>query len=60
MNIKLNRLGFGEHFTLKNPEEEVNEYLGRAIDARSIDKLRADHVQPFTLKFRKSELEEKV
>ena len=28
---------------LKDTEEEVNDYLGRAIDARSIDRLRATH-----------------
>ena len=28
---------------LKDTEEEVNDYLGRAIDARSIDRLRAEH-----------------
>ncbi|XP_053624777.1 adenylate cyclase type 6 isoform X2 [Plodia interpunctella] len=36
----------------KKPEDEVNEYLMKAIDARSIDRLRADHCQPFTLTFR--------
>ena len=38
----------------------MNEYLGRAIDARSIEKLRSDHVRAFFLTFRKQELEEKV
>ena len=28
---------------LNDTEEEVNDYLGRAIDARSIDRLRAEH-----------------
>uniref|UniRef100_A0A673NAE1 adenylate cyclase n=1 Tax=Sinocyclocheilus rhinocerous TaxID=307959 RepID=A0A673NAE1_9TELE len=28
-----------------NPEDEVDEFLGRAIDARSIDQLRKDHVK---------------
>uniref|UniRef100_A0A5F8GSK3 Adenylate cyclase type 5 n=1 Tax=Monodelphis domestica TaxID=13616 RepID=A0A5F8GSK3_MONDO len=37
-----------------NPEDEVDEFLGRAIDARSIDRLRSEHVRkvialsPFT------------
>lgn len=56
----VNRLGFGDHYDTKNPEDEVNEYLGRAIDARSIDKLRSDHVKAFFLTFRKKDLEEKV
>ncbi|TNN73112.1 Adenylate cyclase type 6 [Liparis tanakae] len=32
-----------------NPEDEVDEFLGRAIDARSIDQLRKDHVKNFFL-----------
>ncbi|CAH2035104.1 unnamed protein product, partial [Iphiclides podalirius] len=43
----------------KKPEDEVNEYLMKAIDARSIDRLRAEHCQPFTLTFRDSKLERK-
>ncbi|XP_078064400.1 adenylate cyclase type 5-like, partial [Mustelus asterias] len=42
-----------------NPEDEVDEFLGRAIDARSIDRLRSEHVKKFLLTFRKSELEKK-
>lgn len=45
---------------VKDPDEEVNEYLGRAIDARSIDRLRSEHVNVFPLKFLKPDLEEKV
>ena len=52
------RLGLGSQ--RKNPDEEVNEYLGRAIDARSIEQLRADHVKAFLLTFRRPELERKV
>lgn len=44
----------------KDPDEEVNEYLGRAIDARSVERLRSEHVKAFFLTFRKSDLEEKV
>lgn len=44
----------------KKPEDEVNEYLMKAIDARSIDRLRADHCRPFTLTFRDKALEDKV
>lgn len=54
------RLGFGDDYELKDPDEEVNEYLGRAIDARSIDRLRSEHVQRFLLTFRKPELEQKA
>ncbi|KAK0136377.1 Adenylate cyclase type 6 [Merluccius polli] len=42
-----------------NPEEEVDEFLGRAIDARSIDQLRKDHVKKFLLTFQASSLEKK-
>ncbi len=54
------RLGFGDVYEAKDPDEEVNEYLGRAIDARSIDRLRSEHVQRFLLTFNKPELEQKV
>lgn len=43
-----------------NPEDEVDEFLGRAIDARSIDQLRKDHVKKFLLTFQTSSLEKKV
>ncbi|XP_061909905.1 adenylate cyclase type 6 isoform X2 [Entelurus aequoreus] len=42
-----------------NPEDEVDEFLGRAIDARSIDQLRKDHVKKFLLTFQTSGLEKK-
>ncbi|KAI5612214.1 adenylate cyclase type 6 [Silurus asotus] len=42
-----------------NPEDEVDEFLGRAIDARSIDQLRKDHVKKFLLRFQKPVLEKK-
>uniref|UniRef100_A0A8C2SQR7 Adenylate cyclase type 6 n=1 Tax=Coturnix japonica TaxID=93934 RepID=A0A8C2SQR7_COTJA len=42
-----------------NPEDEVDEFLGRAIDARSIDQLRKDHVRRFLLSFQSPELERK-
>ncbi|XP_072761762.1 adenylate cyclase type 5 isoform X3 [Anoplolepis gracilipes] len=55
-----NRLGFAEIIEgEKDPEDEVNEYLMRAIDARSIDRLRAEHCTPFILKFRRPDVEEK-
>lgn len=43
-----------------NPEDEVDEFLGRAIDARSIDQLRKDHVRKFLLTFQNTSLEKKV
>ncbi|KAF8770565.1 adenylate cyclase type 5-like [Argiope bruennichi] len=43
----------------KNPQDEVNDYLSRAIDARSIDRLRDEHCRPFTNTFHKSEIESK-
>ncbi|KAI4480564.1 hypothetical protein M0804_010117 [Polistes exclamans] len=53
-------LGFGESVECeKDPEDEVNEYLMRAIDARSIDRLRAEHCTPFILTFRRPDVEEK-
>ena len=54
------RLGYGNQNLSKNPEDEVNEYLGRAIDARSIDRLRSEHCKGFFLSFRKKDLEKKV
>ncbi|KAJ8012356.1 hypothetical protein DPEC_G00041850 [Dallia pectoralis] len=42
-----------------NPEDEVDEFLGRAIDARSIDRLRSEHVKKFLLTFRETDLEKK-
>lgn len=44
----------------KDPDDEVNEYLGRAIDARSIDHSRSEHVKACFLTFRKADLEDKV
>ena len=44
----------------KNTAEEVNDYLGRAIDARSIDRLRAEHCKRFLLTFRDRKVEVKV
>nr|CAD7440031.1 unnamed protein product [Timema bartmani] len=56
---KTSKLGFGEPNEEKDPEDEVNEYLMRAIDARSIDRLRSEHCKNFLLTFRRSEIEEK-
>ncbi|XP_031369851.1 adenylate cyclase type 6 [Apis dorsata] len=57
---KQNKLGFGETTEAKkDPEDEVNEYLMRAIDARSIDQLRTEYCTPFILTFRSPNVEEK-
>uniref|UniRef100_A0A452S6Z6 Adenylate cyclase type 5 n=1 Tax=Ursus americanus TaxID=9643 RepID=A0A452S6Z6_URSAM len=51
---------FSSHsFLDANPEDEVDEFLGRAIDARSIDRLRSEHVRKFLLTFREPDLEKK-
>jgi adenylate cyclase 5 len=54
------RVGFGEGLEEKDPEDEVNEYLMRAIDARSIDRLRAEHCKTFLLTFRRPDIEDKA
>lgn len=43
----------------KNPEDEVNEYLMKAIDARSIDRLRTEHCRTLLLNFRDPNKERK-
>ncbi|CAL7942136.1 unnamed protein product [Xylocopa violacea] len=54
------KLGFGETTEAKkDPDDEVNEYLMRAIDARSTDRLRAQYCTPFILTFRRPDVEEK-
>jgi len=42
-----------------DPEDEVNEFLSRAIDARSVERWKKEHVRPVILKFRKKEHEKK-
>lgn len=55
------RLGFsGEIVEEKNPEDEVNEYLMKAIDARSIDRQRLEHCRALVLTFRDPIKEAKV
>ncbi|XP_017956108.1 uncharacterized protein LOC108651148 [Drosophila navojoa] len=54
------KFGFGDSSeSHKDPEDEVNEYLMRAIDARSIDHLRAEHCQSLLLCFKSDTLERK-
>lgn len=40
--------------------EEINKRIESAIDLRSGDKLRREHIKPFSLMFKDSSLEEKV
>uniref|UniRef100_A0A7N6FIT0 Adenylate cyclase type 5 n=1 Tax=Anabas testudineus TaxID=64144 RepID=A0A7N6FIT0_ANATE len=64
-NVIYSHLLFFRHFIFRNPQEnlnpedEVDEFLGRAIDARSIDRLRSEHVKKFLLTFREPDLEKK-
>lgn len=52
------------HFYSKDEPEvhngEVDEYLLCAIDARSIDRLKAQYCYPITLKFRDTNIEQIV
>lgn len=60
ISLFLNRLGFADPVDhSKDPEDEVNEYLMRAIDARSIDRLRSEHCDSFLLSFKKQSIERK-
>lgn len=59
--IFINRLGFSDaNESFKDPEDEVNEYLMRAIDARSIDRLRSEHCKSILLTFKQNIIEKKV
>ncbi|GAB6028791.1 hypothetical protein CHUAL_004605 [Chamberlinius hualienensis] len=53
------RLGMSDPQEYKDPEEEVNDYLARAIDARSIDQLRSEHCKRILLTFKKKTVEDK-
>ena len=54
------RFGMADGNDAKDPEDEVNEYLMRAIDARSIDRLRSEHCKSVLLSFKKANIEQKV
>lgn len=54
------RLGIHDAPAAKNTSEEVNDYLARAIDARSIDRLRSQHCRLLLLSFKRPKVEEKV
>lgn len=51
--------GTNDKQDVKSAEEEVNEYLVKAIDARSIDRLRSDHCKRFFLTFKDENIEKK-
>lgn len=53
------KAGTNDKQDVKSAEEEVNEYLVKAIDARSIDRLRSDHCKAFFLTFKDKKIEEK-
>lgn len=57
--LNFRRLGLSDKSEVKSAEEEVNEYLIKAIDARSIDRLRTDHCKKICLTFKKEEIEKK-
>uniref|UniRef100_A0A1I8PN76 adenylate cyclase n=1 Tax=Stomoxys calcitrans TaxID=35570 RepID=A0A1I8PN76_STOCA len=60
MQKNCSKFGFSDtNESSKDPEDEVNEYLMRAIDARSIDHLRAEHCQSILLSFKDQNLERK-
>lgn len=52
------RLGISSASNQQDPDDEVNEFLGSSIEARSIDKLRKDYVRPLLLTFKDPDKEE--
>ncbi|XP_065361841.1 uncharacterized protein LOC135955418 [Calliphora vicina] len=60
MQKNSSKFGFNDNSeSTKDPEDEVNEYLMRAIDARSIDHLRSEHCKSVLLSFKDNSLERK-
>ena len=58
-----NKLGLSElsdKDAVRDPEEDILDYLSRAIDARSIERLRAEHCNGRLLTFRNPGTEKKV
>ncbi|KAH3715828.1 hypothetical protein DPMN_058541, partial [Dreissena polymorpha] len=52
------RKAFKERHSHKpKPVDRVNKYLNQAIDARSVDREKSEHVNYFTLRFKKPEKE---
>lgn len=58
INLLPNHLAQALH--VHSGPEEINERIESAIDLRSGDKLRREHMEPFSLMFKDSSLEEKV
>ncbi len=54
------RLGISNREASLDPEDEVNEFLSRAIDARSVERWKKEYVHPIFLRFRRKEYEKKV
>uniref|UniRef100_H3CRE1 Adenylate cyclase type 8 n=1 Tax=Tetraodon nigroviridis TaxID=99883 RepID=H3CRE1_TETNG len=57
INLLPNHLAQALH--VHSGPEEINERIESAIDLRSGDKLRREHIKPFSLMFKDSSLEEK-
>jgi hypothetical protein len=53
------KLGNVDKQEIKSSEDELNEYLVKAIDARSIDRLRTDHFKRVFLTFKDEKIEQK-
>lgn len=45
--------------SMSHPDDAVNEFLERAIDARSVDQLKRENLRPIFLKFYKKDFEDK-
>uniref|UniRef100_M3ZXS1 Adenylate cyclase type 8 n=1 Tax=Xiphophorus maculatus TaxID=8083 RepID=M3ZXS1_XIPMA len=58
INLLPNHLAQALH--VHSGPEEINKRIESAIDLRSGDKLRREHIKPFSLMFKDSSLEEKV
>ena len=41
-------------------DDEVNEYLNRAIDARDIERMKSEHIQNCLLTFKDKDVEQQV
>ncbi|CAN7996160.1 unnamed protein product, partial [Ixodes hexagonus] len=59
MNLRWVSKGYPGSDKKKNSQEEVNDYLSHAIDAHSIEQLRAEHCKKLTLTFHKPDVEDK-
>ncbi|XP_055328638.1 adenylate cyclase type 5-like [Paramacrobiotus metropolitanus] len=59
IHTKLGLTELSEKEMQKSADDDVHDYLSRAIDARSIDRLRAEHCKKFRLTFRDPDVEAK-